>query len=200
MLKTRSTLSLHKVYKYLVKKLEETNYEDESNEAPIEQSVIIICNGEVLSTSLQLKSVKDQFWPFEDKLLTLNYKRKDTQTSSANQAKSAAQSANRASAYSGSRQSMLTSSSGLKRTATSSFVGVNYRPRKPPVWVPDHLAFNCKSCDVEFSSLMNRLHHCRNCGRCFCANCSNHFVPIPDFGYFEPARVCFECRNELQMQ
>ena len=75
---------LHKVYKYLVKKLEETNYEDESNEAPIEQSVIIICNGEVLSTSLQLKSVKDQFWPFEDKLLTLNYKRKDTLTSNAN--------------------------------------------------------------------------------------------------------------------
>ena len=51
-LKTRSTLSLHKVYKYLVKKLEETNYEDESNDTPIEQSVIIICNGEVLSTSL----------------------------------------------------------------------------------------------------------------------------------------------------
>ena len=75
-LKTRSTLSLHKVYKYLVKKLEEANFEDESD-APIEQSVIIVCNGEILSSSLQLKKVKEQFWPNEDKLLTLNYKRKD---------------------------------------------------------------------------------------------------------------------------
>ena len=50
-LKTRSTLSLHKVYKYLVKKLEEANFEDE-NDTPIEQSVIIVCNGEALSSSL----------------------------------------------------------------------------------------------------------------------------------------------------
>ena len=57
-LKTRSTLSLHKVYKYLLKKLEEANFEDE-NDTPIEQSVIIVCNGEVLSSSLQLKKVKE---------------------------------------------------------------------------------------------------------------------------------------------
>lgn len=77
-LKTRITLSLHKVYKYLVKKLAELIYEDEGNDTPIEQSVIIVCNGEVLSPSLQLKSVKEKFWPFEDKLLTLHYKRKDS--------------------------------------------------------------------------------------------------------------------------
>ena len=58
-LKTRITLSLHKVYKYLVKKLAELIFDDENNDTPIDQSVIIVCNGEILSPSLQLKSVKE---------------------------------------------------------------------------------------------------------------------------------------------
>ena len=53
-LKTRSTLSLHKVYKYLVKKLEESNAADlapdfNNNQ---ESSVVILCNGKELNQSL----------------------------------------------------------------------------------------------------------------------------------------------------
>jgi hypothetical protein len=54
-LKTRSTLSLHKVYKYLLKKLEENNTEDLSpdfinpNSNTQESAVVILCNGSELS-------------------------------------------------------------------------------------------------------------------------------------------------------
>ena len=76
-LKTRSTLSLHKVYRYLIKKLQEANVEDYLDDAPVEQSIVILCNGAVLETSLQLRHVKNLHWPFEERLLTLNYRRKD---------------------------------------------------------------------------------------------------------------------------
>ena len=77
-LKTRSTLSLQKVYKYLVKKLEELNYEDQpEDDASIDQSIVIMCNGMQVDTGMQLKIIKNKHWPFDDKLLTLNYKRKD---------------------------------------------------------------------------------------------------------------------------
>lgn len=52
-LKTRSTLSLHKVYKYLIKKLEENNteelYPDFNNFNSNECSVVILCNGKELN-------------------------------------------------------------------------------------------------------------------------------------------------------
>ena len=78
-LKTRSTLSLHKVYRYLIKKLQEANVAEYIEEdASVEETIVILCNGAVLATSLQLKHVKNLHWPFEDRLLTLNYRRKDT--------------------------------------------------------------------------------------------------------------------------
>ena len=55
-LKTRSTLSLHKEYKYLIKKLEENNAEDLfpdfHNSNSQEGSVVILCNGKELNQSL----------------------------------------------------------------------------------------------------------------------------------------------------
>lgn len=78
-LKTRSTLSLHKVYRYLYKKLQEAKVEEYLDDSPIESSIIILCNGAILSTDLQLKHVKARHWPFEERLLTLNYRRLDTE-------------------------------------------------------------------------------------------------------------------------
>ena len=51
-LKTRSTLSLHKVYRYLIKKLQEANVEDYLGEEPVEQAIVILCNGVILDTSM----------------------------------------------------------------------------------------------------------------------------------------------------
>jgi len=85
-LKTRSTLSLHKVHKYLIKKLEESSAEelnpDFNTGGSLENQVVIHCNGKELSQSLQLKTAKDLFWPYEDKLLTLHYKRRDVELQS----------------------------------------------------------------------------------------------------------------------
>lgn len=69
-----------------------------------------------------------------------------------------------------------------------------FQPRKPPIWVPEHLSFNCFSCEVEFGWLFTRAHHCRNCGRCFCEACCSNMLPIKEFGYFKPTRVCGLCK------
>ena len=67
-LKTRSTLSIHKVQKYLIKKINEVQVDEGLHYEDYQVQVVITCNGEVLDLSKQLK---DLFWPFEDRLLTL---------------------------------------------------------------------------------------------------------------------------------
>ncbi|RNF22366.1 putative small GTP-binding protein Rab7 [Trypanosoma conorhini] len=46
-------------------------------------------------------------------------------------------------------------------------------------WVPDAQVMTCMGhgCDVSFS-LFNRKHHCRHCGRLFCAACCSHTVTL----------------------
>lgn len=61
-----------------------------------------------------------------------------------------------------------------------------------PVWVADELVSNCNSCGQSFN-LIRRRHHCRNCGHIFCNQCSNHYVPLTQFGYNRPVRVCDLC-------
>lgn len=62
-LKTRSTLSLHKVYRYLVKKLQEANVEEYLEEnISVEKAITILCNGVILDTSVQLRQVKRDHW------------------------------------------------------------------------------------------------------------------------------------------
>ena len=150
-LKTRSTLSLHKVYKYLTKKLQEAT--EDNLQGQLSDLVIITCHGQQLDSSLQLREAREIHWPFSDKLLTLQYKRK---------------------------------TAALDRRKPTEQL-------RPPVWVPRHLAFNCRDCDSEFSFLWNRVHHCRNCGQCFCEPCSKDRAAIPRFGYLKPVRVCRNC-------
>lgn len=85
-LKTRSTLSLHKVYKYLLKKLEENNVDELTVCDPnqVVTAVVISCDGKELDQSLQLRAVKDLYWPTDERLLTLHYKRRDTLISQKN--------------------------------------------------------------------------------------------------------------------
>ena len=81
-LKTRGTLSMNKVYRYLIKKLvSEKAIEDVPEDQPADSVLEITCNGTTLSPFIQLKSVKDQFWMGQppDKLLELHYRRKDEQ-------------------------------------------------------------------------------------------------------------------------
>ena len=41
-------------------------------------------------------------------------------------------------------------------------------------------------------------HHCRNCGKSFCHNCSSRAIPLPRFGIEEPVRVCDMCYGQIK--
>ncbi|KAL2462389.1 1-phosphatidylinositol-3-phosphate 5-kinase FAB1B [Forsythia ovata] len=45
-------------------------------------------------------------------------------------------------------------------------------------WMPDQSCRVCYECDSQFT-LFNRRHHCRLCGRVFCAKCTSNWVPAP---------------------
>nr|CAD7444179.1 unnamed protein product [Timema bartmani] len=66
----------------------------------------------------------------------------------------------------------------------------------PTLWVPDHAVNRCMGCDTEFW-LGRRKHHCRNCGKIFCADCSENTVPLPNEQLYDPVRVCVNCFSML---
>ncbi|XP_069171936.1 lateral signaling target protein 2 homolog [Procambarus clarkii] len=66
------------------------------------------------------------------------------------------------------------------------------RVQEPPVWVPDQQAPRCMACGAAFT-MVRRRHHCRNCGKVFCAHCSQHAVPLPHYGIWKAVRVCNVC-------
>ncbi|CAJ2650041.1 unnamed protein product [Trifolium pratense] len=43
-------------------------------------------------------------------------------------------------------------------------------------WMPDQSCRVCYDCDSQFT-VFNRRHHCRICGRVFCAKCTANFIP-----------------------
>lgn len=72
-------------------------------------------------------------------------------------------------------------------------------------WMPDESCRVCYECDSTFT-IFNRRHHCRHCGRVFCARCTTNTVPaLPD----EPKdgreerdriRVCNYCFRQFKQQ
>jgi len=57
---------------------------------------------------------------------------------------------------------------------------VSIKPCFPPNWTPDDEVFECARCSVQFT-MINRKHHCRACGKIFCATCSGHTASIPSY-------------------
>ncbi|XP_065827912.1 lateral signaling target protein 2 homolog [Oscarella lobularis] len=68
--------------------------------------------------------------------------------------------------------------------------------QEPPVWLSDETSVGCSDCRVAFT-LIRRRHHCRNCGKIFCAPCSSNVASLPHFGYDRPVRVCNQCVKRL---
>eukprot|EP01083_Nonionella_stella_P061028 159120_1 len=66
--------------------------------------------------------------------------------------------------------------------------------QKKSNWLPDDATKNCVSCNKAFT-LTRRKHHCRACGRLFCADCSNKKVQLPHMGLKGTQRVCSYCHK-----
>ncbi|KAG8199590.1 hypothetical protein JTE90_009427 [Oedothorax gibbosus] len=54
----------------------------------------------------------------------------------------------------------------------------------------------CHRCRTQFT-VVQRKHHCRNCGQIFCNKCSSRSCPIPRFGIEKDVRVCEACWEKL---
>lgn len=59
-------------------------------------------------------------------------------------------------------------------------------------WQRDEDVSSCGACGAAFS-LTRRKHHCRSCGRIFCAPCSSRTRAVPHRGHSSAVRVCDEC-------
>lgn len=70
-------------------------------------------------------------------------------------------------------------------------------------WMPDQSCRVCYECDSQFT-VFNRRHHCRICGRVFCAKCTANSVPSsprePNTGRedWERIRVCNYCFKQWE--
>ncbi|CAN0139091.1 unnamed protein product [Lampetra planeri] len=64
-----------------------------------------------------------------------------------------------------------------------------------PMWVPDAEAPNCMRCTTRFT-FTRRRHHCRACGKVFCAPCCSQKSRLR---YMEnkEARVCIRCHTHI---
>jgi len=81
---------------------------------------------------------------------------------------------------------------GASGPAEEAEQGRGVRVEPPPAWIPDSMAPLCMGCGTAFS-LVKRRHHCRSCGRVFCAKCSPNQVPLPRYGIQKAVRVCNRC-------
>ncbi|TQE08716.1 hypothetical protein C1H46_005700 [Malus baccata] len=70
-------------------------------------------------------------------------------------------------------------------------------------WMPDRSCRVCYECDAQFT-VFNRKHHCRLCGRVFCAKCTENSIPAPsgdpgtDREEWEKIRVCNFCYKQRE--
>ncbi|KAK8535347.1 hypothetical protein V6N13_081485 [Hibiscus sabdariffa] len=70
-------------------------------------------------------------------------------------------------------------------------------------WMPDQSCRVCYECDSQFT-VFNRRHHCRICGRVFCAKCTANSVPAPSDEPrtgredWERIRVCNYCFKQWE--
>ncbi|XP_058005132.1 1-phosphatidylinositol-3-phosphate 5-kinase FAB1B isoform X2 [Hevea brasiliensis] len=84
---------------------------------------------------------------------------------------------------------------------------IPWRSEPPTVsrdfWMPDQSCRVCYECDSQFT-IINRRHHCRLCGRVFCAKCTANSVPVPSSDprtpreELEKIRVCNYCFKQWQ--
>eukprot|EP01094_Clydonella_sp_ATCC50884_P029032 TRINITY_DN8932_c0_g1_i1.p1 TRINITY_DN8932_c0_g1~~TRINITY_DN8932_c0_g1_i1.p1 ORF type:complete len:616 (-),score=137.67 TRINITY_DN8932_c0_g1_i1:259-2106(-) len=64
--------------------------------------------------------------------------------------------------------------------------------KKKRKWDQDSTTSLCTECEVKFTTT-NRRHHCRNCGRIFCGQCTLKRRYLKAIGFTKKVRVCDRC-------
>ncbi|KAF2076930.1 hypothetical protein CYY_001768 [Polysphondylium violaceum] len=68
-----------------------------------------------------------------------------------------------------------------------------------PIWVPDREATKCQSICNQSFTILNRRHHCRNCGKVVCGSCSNQKLVLKKHTKKKPQRVCLFCYDYITL-
>ncbi|XP_077144276.1 zinc finger FYVE domain-containing protein 16 isoform X1 [Ranitomeya variabilis] len=66
--------------------------------------------------------------------------------------------------------------------------------QRQPTWIPDSEAPNCMNCSTRFT-FTKRRHHCRACGKVFCAVCCSQRCRLQYLD--KEARVCVVCYDSI---
>jgi hypothetical protein len=69
--------------------------------------------------------------------------------------------------------------SGLAMLPTGGGGGAAVLGLEPPLWLPDSHAADCLSCHLPFRPFTRLRHHCRLCGKIFCAACCHKRALLP---------------------
>lgn len=94
----------------------------------------------------------------------------------------------------------------MRLDTRSTFPEFTLQARTPTTWIPDARVQRCFACNVEFS-MFRRKHHCRSCGRIFCASCTAYREKMPSYyrSYApspsqttETQRMCAKCASKLR--
>ena len=97
-------------------------------------------------------------------------------------------------------------SMSMRLDTRSTFPEFTLQARTPTTWIPDARVQRCFACNVQFS-MFKRKHHCRSCGRIFCAACTSYREKLPSYyrSYapspsqtVETQRMCATCASKLK--
>ncbi|MED6294103.1 hypothetical protein CHARACLAT_017548, partial [Characodon lateralis] len=83
---------------------------------------------------------------------------------------------------------------GGARSANRRRDGMEELGSRQPQWVPDAEAPNCMKCNQKFT-FTKRRHHCRACGKVYCAGCCNRKCKLKYLD--KEARVCVLCFDTI---
>lgn len=71
--------------------------------------------------------------------------------------------------------------------------------REAPVWIPDNETNACMNCKQTHTFLVRR-HHCRMCGKIYCADCISKRALVPNISSKKMVKVCDSCYQELEAE
>jgi hypothetical protein len=71
----------------------------------------------------------------------------------------------------------------------------SFRHRTGVDWVDSRSVTNCAECNDKFT-VLNRKHHCRQCGQVICKKCSPERIVINE----ESVRICHSCFDDMSVK